>query len=224
MPRNYTNPYETSRMRVLEGCIAQLAGAGNEVLELGCNDGTITQRLLEQFPRIVGVDLDARQLGVARDQVGTDRVTWMQHDLDAPLPASFAGQFDVVVALEIIEHLSSPDAFLDEIRRVLRRGKRLLLSTPNLWSPEAVSGAFWARRQGIRYVAWDNTHKTLFNSRQLLALLRRHGFSPRRVVGHHYATTELPLVNKAVVPPFKSSAWWPLNRFGFDLIVDAVRT
>ena len=70
--------------------------------------------------------------GMAREK--WDYVTG---DVSSHLPVE-EGSFDVVVAGEIIEHVPNPDLLLREIRRALRPGGTLIVSTPNLVS--------WANR------------------------------------------------------------------------------
>lgn len=53
-------------------------------------------------------------------------------DLEQPFAPNMGGTFDLVTALEIIEHLASPVAFLQEIRKLLRPRGLVLISTPNI--------------------------------------------------------------------------------------------
>jgi 2-polyprenyl-3-methyl-5-hydroxy-6-metoxy-1,4-benzoquinol methylase len=53
-------------------------------------------------------------------------------DLDQPFALKMDGTFDLVTALEIIEHLGSPVTFLQEIRKLLRPSGLVLISTPNV--------------------------------------------------------------------------------------------
>ena len=86
------------------------------ILELGSADNT--------FLNLVCHQLDAKGRGL--DIVHGD-------DLEQPLKVKSAST-DLVIALEIIEHLYDTDFFLSEIQRVLKPGGYLVLSTPNLAS------------------------------------------------------------------------------------------
>ncbi|MYW65504.1 methyltransferase domain-containing protein [Streptomyces sp. SID8379] len=146
---------------------AALAGTRSTVLDIGCGDGTATAtaaRLLPDRHRIVGVDWSQDALRRAATRVPhVVRGELTGHGL--PFGDASA---DAVVFSEVIEHLVDPDAALDEIRRVLRPGGHLLLSTPNL--------AAWYNRAlllaGVQPV---------FSEVSLRAI---HGRPGREVVGH----------------------------------------
>jgi len=88
-------------------------------------------------------------------------VQYVRGDLAAGIPFPDSG-FDYVVCLEVIEHLDDPLALCRELRRVLRPGGRLLISTPNILSLRSrikflLDGSFvffnyplieWAQRDG----------------------------------------------------------------------------
>ncbi|MFE4666650.1 class I SAM-dependent methyltransferase [Streptomyces sp. NPDC056716] len=110
---------------------AALAGTTDRtVLDIGCGDGTAaaTAAPLLRGHRLIGVDWSQDALVRARTrlpQVIRGELT------GGGLPLR-AGAADAVLFSEVVEHLVDPDAALDEIRRVLRPGGHLMLSTPNL--------------------------------------------------------------------------------------------
>jgi SAM-dependent methyltransferase len=80
----------------------------NRVLDLGCGDGEVFGRVLDARPEAtaLAVDFSAEMLGVvrARFEDATDRVTIVEHNLDASLPESW-GAFDAVVSGFAIHHV-----------------------------------------------------------------------------------------------------------------------
>ncbi len=105
------------------GLIDQLRGPTSikrsdlyRVLELGSADNTF-------------LDLVCQKTG----GVGTGLDIVRGDDLEKPLKIK-AASYDLVIALEIIEHLYDTDFFLAEIKRVLKPKGNLILSTPNLAS------------------------------------------------------------------------------------------
>lgn len=102
---------------------------GARVLDIGCNDGTISSQLLKLGIRVCGLDLSAENVRQARER-GIDAAVGNARE---KLPFE-EGYFDVVFAGEIIEHLYDPEAFMREVRRVLRPGGAIVLTTPNLAS------------------------------------------------------------------------------------------
>ena len=92
------------------------------VLDLGGGAGSFSATLLSQFTQVHLMDFAP----VARD----GRIRYATGDLNDRLPYTDA-TFDAVAALEVIEHLENPRAFVREIARILKPGGRCLLTTPN---------------------------------------------------------------------------------------------
>ncbi len=104
-----------------------VGGPGRRVLDLGCRDGALT-REYAAGNEVVGVDADRDALAEA-EKVGIE-THWA--DLDQPLPFG-DGNFDVVVAGELLEHLRDPRGVAGEVRRVLRPGGTFVASVPNAY-------------------------------------------------------------------------------------------
>jgi 2-polyprenyl-3-methyl-5-hydroxy-6-metoxy-1,4-benzoquinol methylase len=97
------------------------------VLDVGCGEGQFASELVRAGFSVVGVD-------VAEEPLRRGRARHPELDLrvvatDGPWPLTDAG-FDVVWAGETIEHIADTAGWLSEVRRVLRSGGSLLLSTP----------------------------------------------------------------------------------------------
>lgn len=223
--KTYTSNYEIGRLEIIREAIGRIAGATGFAVEFGCNNGTITAILAEACHRVLAIDRDQRLLEEAQSQFPHRNVEWEQYDLNHDLPSDLHGRFDLAVALEVIEHLDSPEQLIREIALVLKPHGKLLLSTPNLLSLEGGFGTLYSWLSGRRYTAWDDSHKILFRSNQLLRLLKTNGFSPLRITGYHYDGGYLPLVRTSLKlsPSLTSTSRWPLNRLGFNLIVEAER-
>ncbi|MEZ4223114.1 MAG: methyltransferase domain-containing protein [Polyangiaceae bacterium] len=102
-------------------------GRRGTLLDLGCGDGRIGERLQRLGYQVTGLDVSGAALDHARRRgLGT-----IVGDVSEALPIESAS-FDAVFAGEVIEHLFAPDAFLAEVFRVLRPGGRVVLTTPNL--------------------------------------------------------------------------------------------
>ncbi|MFJ8824704.1 class I SAM-dependent methyltransferase [Streptomyces sp. NPDC102467] len=124
-------PRTVRQARILAAALAGTRQA--TVLDVGCGDGsaaTVAARLLPGH-RLVGVDWSQNALRRAAVRV-PEAVRLVRGELTChglPFRDSIA---HAVLLSEVIEHLVDPDAALDEIRRVLRPGGHLMLSTPNL--------------------------------------------------------------------------------------------
>lgn len=98
----------------------------SSVLDLGSGSGAFLKRLQDEgFTNLHAVELDVESfqiLGVELKRI----------DLNTNFSNHFPGKFGLVTALEIIEHLENPRAFIREISKLLESKGYLLLSTPNV--------------------------------------------------------------------------------------------
>jgi SAM-dependent methyltransferase len=107
---------------------------GGRTLEVGCGTGGLLVAAARAGMTIVGVDIAARWLVVARRRLA-------DHGLSVPLVAASAdrlpwpdGHFDTVVADSVLEHLDDAGAAVREWTRVLHPGGRLLVWSPNRYA------------------------------------------------------------------------------------------
>lgn len=113
--------------------IFALAGAavarGARVLDMGCGNGALAGRFLSRGCQVVGVDLSATGVAAARKAHPDARFERLAVDGDV-LAELGEAPFDLVVSTEVIEHLYAPLQYLLACHGALRRGGRLILSTP----------------------------------------------------------------------------------------------
>lgn len=123
--------------QLLAHCEARLRFAaqfmrGARVLEAGCGTG-IGARLFrsEGATGVVCLDYSNQALDAARRLTNDSAIEYHQWDLNkTPLPLP-SEAFDVVVCLEVIEHIENQEGLVAELYRVLKPGGRVLLSIPN---------------------------------------------------------------------------------------------
>ena len=101
------------------------------VADLGCGPGAHALTIARLGYDVVGVDASRRMVKVARTRAANDNIdaTFEVHDVSERLrfaDASFGG----VLAINVLQHLARPAAFLAEIRRCLRPGGHLVITAP----------------------------------------------------------------------------------------------
>lgn len=109
---------------------AQFVNESSYVLDLGCNTGYGTAVLAKSAREVIGVDVSVTALEEARRRFGSaENLSFTEVD-GRTLPFE-DGHFDVVVSMQVIEHIGDYDRYLSEIRRVSRPGGTAIFSTPN---------------------------------------------------------------------------------------------
>jgi SAM-dependent methyltransferase len=100
-------------------------GPVGRALDVGCGDGRLTAELRAE--EITAADVSVVALERARTRLPDAALVELEPD--APFPLDDAA-FDLVLCAETIEHVRDVQLFLSEIRRVLRPGGELALTTP----------------------------------------------------------------------------------------------
>jgi SAM-dependent methyltransferase len=160
-------PYEWERRKAL---LLGEARAGERVLDLGCGAGAFLTVLRDAGADPVGAE-------IAEAAVERARATGVEVRLiepDGTLPFGH-GEFDLVWCSEVLEHIPDVAAALHEVRRVLKRDGRLLLTVPYHSR---------LRAAGIALTRFEThfdplgQHVRFFTRRSLAATLEATGFEP----------------------------------------------
>ena len=99
------------------------------VLDIACGEGYGTEMLSRSARRVYGVDNNRKTIAHAKNKYGSYRVKFLEGSCQS-IPLS-DGSVDVVVSFETIEHITEHEKMLGEIRRVLRPGGVLIISSPD---------------------------------------------------------------------------------------------
>ena len=160
---------------------------GSRVLDLGCAGGYVGAALRRlRGCRVTGVDRWPLAAGVELD-------AFILHDLNDGLPRLDVRDYDYVLLLDIIEHLASPEAFIEQLRAALALSPstRLVASTANIGfiinRLMLLAGQFNYGKRGIL----DLTHSRLFTFGSFRRLFEQGGF---RVLSTRGIPGPFPLV------------------------------
>jgi len=144
---------------------------GATVLDVGCGPGHLSEPLRAKHCRVIGVDQFPPAESSAFDE-------FYQADLDAnPFPRRL-GDVQVVLLLDIIEHLKSPERFCDELRRCAQGnlGLKVIISTGNIGFFVTRLMLFLGQLNYNKRGILDLTHTRLFTRSSLRRLLKETGF------------------------------------------------
>ncbi len=154
--------------------------APRSLVDIGCGPGHVARLIEEMGVRVTGID---RELPLPHSLTG-----FHQWDLEkTPLPVD-ALAFEMVLMLDIIEHLANPEDFLVALRNVSERAAseepaRVVITTPNIAFASIrlnlLLGRFNYAERGIL----DITHKRLFTRRSLITALEDCGYQVEQLAG-----------------------------------------
>ena len=170
---------------------------GSVVLDLGCADGHLSERLHRaKRCKVYSVDVDE-----GRSVAGCE---YRACDLNTALPDVPWEELDVVVLLDVIEHLDDPEGFLERLRLKLSGNDtvRVIVSSGNVCffvtRLMVLLGQFNYGQRGIL----DITHRRLFTVKSLERVLRYEGYSVLRrmpVPGPYPLAIGLNIVSRFLV-------------------------
>lgn len=102
-------------------------GYRSEVLDMGCGAGFLANDLALAGHSVTGIDLSTSSLKIAESRDKTHTVRYQQGDVyRVPFPRE---SFDVVAAMDLLEHVSDPQKVIEEATRVLRPGGLFFFNT-----------------------------------------------------------------------------------------------
>ncbi|MDT8857668.1 bifunctional 2-polyprenyl-6-hydroxyphenol methylase/3-demethylubiquinol 3-O-methyltransferase UbiG [Paracoccaceae bacterium Fryx2] len=123
--------------------------AGLRLLDIGCGGGLLSEPMARLGADVVGADAAARNIPVAELHAKQSGLAIDYRHTSAEALAAAGEQFDVVLNMEVVEHVSDPLAYLTACRALLKPGGLMICSTLNR-NPKsfamAIVGAEWVMR------------------------------------------------------------------------------
>lgn len=152
--------------------------AGLRILDIGCGGGLLSEPMARLGAEVVGADAAPRNIPVAQVHAQASGLSIDYRFTTAEDLAAAGEQFDVVLNMEVVEHVSDPLAYLTACHDLLKSGGIMLCSTLNR-NPKsylmAIIGAEWVMR-------WlpKGTHDwaKFITPDELYALINRAGLTP----------------------------------------------
>lgn len=165
--------------------VGQLEGLS--AIDVGCGGGLATEPLARLGAQAVGLDVTQENVDAAKAHATAGGLA-IDYRLRTAEAAAAAGEtYDVVLSLEVVEHVPDPEAFLDAVARLVAPGGLLVLSTIN-----RTAKSFALAKVGAEYLLrWlpRGTHdwRKFLKPSELAGPLRRQGLVVERVAGLAYS-------------------------------------
>lgn len=135
---------------------------GSRILELGCHTGSFGAYLVRTDYKVDGIDINPDAVQYARS-AGVNAILG---DLeDSSSFKALSNVYDVVLAMDVLEHLRTPETILHILRNIIAPGGKLIVTGPNI--------AYWAMRKDLLLGNWeyhddgilDRTHLRFYTRR-----------------------------------------------------------
>ena len=161
--------------------------SGKMVLDVGCGGGLLCEAMTARGARVSGIDMSAEALEVARlhAQESGVEISYRQETAEA-LAARSPASFDVVVCMEMLEHVPEPASVVSACAVLLRPGGTLILSTLNR-NPKSYLMAIVGAEYLLRLIP-PGTHdyRQFIRPAELAAWVRGTGLNVDDITGLHY--------------------------------------
>ena len=158
-------PYRTHRQAL------DRVRAGEQVLEVGCSNGALTERMKEKGCIIVGIEVRPEAAEKARGFCEDVRIG----DVERMALPWHPARFDVILLLDVLEHLLDPTATIRRLVPLLRPDGRIVVALPNIahWQIRfrLLVGRFRYEDSGIL----DRTHLHFYTQKTAAELLAQSG-------------------------------------------------
>lgn len=170
--------------------IAASLAKGHDVLDLGCNVGYGTYAVSKKAKSVVGIDVSEKVINEAKERYQSENLLFSSFD-GIKLPFGDES-FDLVISLQVIEHIENCERYLLEVSRVLKRDGIFFATTPNAML-----------RLDIGMKPWYKFHVREYRPDELQALISPY-FTSTEILGLH-ATSSLYSVEYDRVTSIRNS-------------------
>ena len=156
---------------------------GLTLLDVGCGGGLLSEPLARMGAIVTGIDASEKNIGTARAHAARSDVEIDYRCSTAEDLVAAGETFDIVLSLEVVEHVADVDLFLDSCTALVRDGGAMILATLNR-TPKAFMFGIVGAEYVMRWLP-RGTHdwKKFVRPSELSRGLRRNGVDVSDISG-----------------------------------------
>ena len=171
----YHHAYLVSPLLEMLATLQEASQTKLRVLDLGCGNGSLSHVIAEHGCEVVGIDTSAPGIAISRQSF--PECQFIQADIYDIPDTDLLHSFDVVLAIEVIEHLLYPKELAKNAKKCLKPGGKLIISTPYHGYLKNLALAVCGQLDKHFTVLWDNGHIKFFSVETLTKLLTSQGYT-----------------------------------------------
>ncbi|TAF67881.1 MAG: class I SAM-dependent methyltransferase [Cytophagales bacterium] len=167
------------------------------LLEIGCGLGRGIDVLIEKAKQYTGIDKNAQLIEMLQAKYPT--LQFVEQNIP-PMSSLPDDTFDTIVSFQVIEHIAKDELFISEIKRVLKKGGKAIITTPN-------------RKFSLTRNPW---HIREYLPKELLQLCQKHfaqveakGIAGNELVMQYYAQNKKAVQKITRWDVLKMQYWLP---------------
>ena len=151
---------------------------GLRILDIGCGGGLLSEPMARLGAEVVGADAAGRNIPVAQVHAVQSGLTIDYRHTTAEAMADAGEQFDVILNMEVVEHVADPQTYITACQRLLKPGGLMVCSTINR-NPKSFMMAIIGAEHIMRWLP-KGTHewRKFITPDELFELIANAGLSP----------------------------------------------
>ena len=145
------------------------------VLDLGCGNGSLSNYLTEQGYEVIGMEESPSGVEIARRNF--PNCQFIQGSIYSPPQEILNNSFDIVISVEVVEHLFYPKELPRLAKKCLKPDGTLIVTTPYNGYLKNLALSLLGKMDKHFTVLWDGGHIKFFSVKTLGKLLKDEGYS-----------------------------------------------
>lgn len=161
---------------------------GNNCLDIACGDGELINKFLfPRFAKLEGIDI-SKSLITKAIKSKKNNCIFLNTDIDKYVDFAIRNgkKYDAIYLLAILEHIMWPAEFVKKISRIVKKGGKVVVETPNVaWLPYRINlflGKFPVTAPTVGAIAGvHDEHIRFFTHKTMNEIMHENGFKLRKI-------------------------------------------
>lgn len=150
--------------------------APKTVLDVGCGNGYLATKVREALAGAMVAGVDPSESGIRHASAAHPECDLRQGSVYSDPPTDWSGKFDVIISTEVVEHLYLPRFLPAYVKKALKPGGTVLVTTPYHGYLKNVAISVLGKWDFHHSVFWDHGHVKFWSRKTLRQLFEEAGF------------------------------------------------